>query len=80
MTRLPWPAPGVKDWKNSEVARGFEVTDALFDAVYAVAEPMLKDAMDSATGNLRPRARVTRRERMRKLRRAARRGVTKSCR
>jgi len=49
MTRLHWPAQGVKNWKNEEGARHFEVTDQLFDAVYSVAEPMLRDAMDIAT-------------------------------
>lgn len=49
MTRLPWPAQGVKNWKNPETPRMFDVTDELFAAVYAEAEPMLKDAMDIAT-------------------------------
>lgn len=49
MTRLPWPAQGVKDWKNPEPPRQFEVTDELFAAVYDHAEPMLRDAMDIAT-------------------------------
>lgn len=49
MTRMPWPAAGVKDWKNPEHARQFDVTDALFAAVYGQAEPMLRDAMDIAT-------------------------------
>lgn len=49
MTRLHWPAQGVKNWKNEEGARQFEVTDQLFDAVYSQAEPMLKDAMDIST-------------------------------
>ena len=52
MTALPWPAAGVKDWKNTERARAFEVTDALFTAVYAEADQLLRDCMDiaSATG------------------------------
>lgn len=54
MTDLPYPAAGLKKakWKNPEYAREFEVTDPLFDVVYSVAEPMLKDCMDlaSATG------------------------------
>lgn len=52
MTQLPWPAAGVKDWKNPESARQFEVTDQLFDSVYAQADQVLKDAMDisSSTG------------------------------
>ena len=49
MTQLHWPAQGVKNWKNEEAARQFEVTDQLFDAVYAEAEPVLRDAMDIAT-------------------------------
>jgi len=49
MTTLPWPAQGVKGWKNEEQARGFEVTDALFDAVYSKADRVLRDAMDIAT-------------------------------
>lgn len=49
MTRLPWPAAGVKNWKNPEKAREFEVTDALFSAVYAEADQVLRDCMDIAT-------------------------------
>jgi integrase len=52
MTRLPWPAEGVRGWKNEEQARQFEVTPALFSAVYAQADQVLRDCMDiaSATG------------------------------
>lgn len=52
MTRLPWPAQGIKGWKNEEKAREFEVTDALFAAVYAEGDQVLRDCMDisSATG------------------------------
>ena len=49
MTRLPWPATGVKNWKNEEQARDFEVTDALFSAVYAEGDQVLRDCMDIAT-------------------------------
>lgn len=53
-TRLPWPAAGMERsrWMNTESAREFEVTDELFAAVYAEADPVLKDCMDlsSATG------------------------------
>lgn len=49
MTTMPWPATGVKDWKNAEKAREFEVTDALFDAVYREADQMLRDCMDLST-------------------------------
>jgi len=46
---LPWPAAGVKDWKNTEQAREFEVTDALFNALYEQADQVLKDCLDIAT-------------------------------
>lgn len=49
MTALPWPAAGVKDWKNTEQAREFEVTDALFSALYEQADQVLKDCLDIAT-------------------------------
>ena len=51
MTTLPWPAAGMErsKWKNTEQAREFEVTDELFAAVYAEAEPMLRDCMDLST-------------------------------
>lgn len=49
MTRCPWPAAGVKNWKNQETARTFEVTDALFNAVYAEGDQVLRDCMDIAT-------------------------------
>lgn len=50
-TALPWPAAGMErsGWKNKENARTFEVTDALFDAVYAKADPLLRSCMDIAT-------------------------------
>ena len=52
MTRLPWPAAGVRGWKNPESAREFEVTEEMFAAVYAQADQVLRDCMDiaSATG------------------------------
>ncbi|MFA5386819.1 MAG: integrase [Candidatus Paceibacterota bacterium] len=52
MTRLPWPAADVKGWKNPESAREYEITQAMFTAVYAQADQVLKDCMDiaSATG------------------------------
>lgn len=48
---LPWPAAGMEKsrWKNKETPRRFEVTDAVFAAVYEAAEPTLRDAMDLAT-------------------------------
>jgi hypothetical protein len=52
MTRQAWPAQGVKNWKNTEHAREFEVTGSMFAAVYAEADQVLRDCMDiaSATG------------------------------
>jgi hypothetical protein len=54
LTELPWPAAGMErsKWKNTEHAREVEVTDAMFDAVYAQGDQILRDAMDlaSATG------------------------------
>ena len=49
MTQRPWPAQGVKNWKNEEKAREIEVTDELFAAVYAEAHQVLMDCMDIAT-------------------------------
>ena len=51
LTELPWPAAGMEKarWKNKETPRTFEVTDALFAAVYGQADPILKNAMDIAT-------------------------------
>ena len=49
MTTLPWPAAGVKSWKNEEQSRQFEVTDALFAALYAQADQVLRDCLDIAT-------------------------------
>lgn len=48
---LPYPAAGMErsKWKNKERARSFEVTDELFNAVYAEADQTLRDAMDIAT-------------------------------
>lgn len=54
LTKLPWPAAGMErsKWKNKEASRSFEVTDALFAAVYSEAASVLRDCMDlaSATG------------------------------
>jgi len=51
MTALPWPAAGLErsKWKNREEARTFEVTDALFSAVYEKADQTLRDCMDIST-------------------------------
>jgi hypothetical protein len=54
LTKLPWPAAGMErsGWKNKEKPREMEVTDAMFSAIYAEADQLLRDAMDlaSATG------------------------------
>lgn len=51
LTALPWPAAGLErsGWKNKEQAREFEVTEALFSAVYAQGDQVLRDCMDIAT-------------------------------
>ena len=51
LTRLPFPAAGMERsrWKNKEKARRFAVTDALFEAVYAQADQVLRDCMDLST-------------------------------
>jgi hypothetical protein len=49
MTRQSWPAAGIKNWKNDEDARSFEVTDEIFAAVYGQADPVLRDCLDIAT-------------------------------
>ena len=49
MTELQWPAAGVKGWKNEEQARQVEVTDELFEVIYAQADRVLRDSMDIAT-------------------------------
>lgn len=49
MTRTGWPGQGIKNWKNKEQAREFEVTDQLFEAVYSKADRVLRDCMDIAT-------------------------------
>jgi hypothetical protein len=38
---------GVKNWKNEEAPRAFEVTDEIFAAVYAQADPVLRTAWTS---------------------------------
>jgi hypothetical protein len=54
LTEVHWPAAGMKSagWKNKEKVREVEVTDAMFSAIYAEADQLLRDAMDlaSATG------------------------------
>lgn len=51
MTTLTWPAAGLErsGWKNPEQARLVEVTDEMFDAVYAQGDQVLRDAMDIAS-------------------------------
>lgn len=48
LTELPWPAAGMEKsrWMNPEGAREFEVTDALFQAVYDEGDQVLQDCMD----------------------------------
>jgi len=50
-TELHWPAAGLQRsrWKNKEKAREIDVTDAMFSAVYAEADQVLRDVMDLAT-------------------------------
>ncbi len=49
-TQLPYPGQGMR--KNPERARAIQVTDAAFAALYAHADPVLRDALDwiTATG------------------------------
>lgn len=49
MTKLPWPATGQKNWKNKEEPRQVDVTDELFEVMYAHADQLLRDSMDIAT-------------------------------
>lgn len=49
MTKLPWPAAGVKGWRNPERARESKLDMVVFDAVYRHACPMLRAAMDVAS-------------------------------
>ncbi|RGE46264.1 integrase [Comamonas testosteroni] len=49
LTRCPWPAEGIRGWKNPENARVFEVTPELFRAVYAQGDQVLRDGMDTAS-------------------------------
>lgn len=48
LTDVPFPAMG-RDWKNDEPGREFQVTDAMFQAVYEQADQVLRDCMDLAT-------------------------------
>lgn len=51
LTRLPFPAAGMSRsrWKNREQPRAFQPTEALFEAIYAHADPVLRDCMDLAS-------------------------------
>jgi hypothetical protein len=49
MTRLQWPAAGLKSRKNPENEREFAVTDEWFTAVHAEGNQVLKDCMDIAS-------------------------------
>lgn len=49
LVERPFPLMRVGGWKNKETPDTFEVTDAIFEAIYENAEPHLKDAMDLAT-------------------------------
>jgi hypothetical protein len=51
LTNLPWPAAGMEKsrWKNKEQPRSFEVTDAIFAAVYEAGDSVLRSTMDLAT-------------------------------
>jgi hypothetical protein len=49
MTKELYPARGLSKFKNAEKPRTVEVTDDMFDAVYAHADRVLRDAMDIAT-------------------------------
>ena len=49
MTELPWPAAGVKGWKNEEHAREIDFSDDLYEAIYAQGDQVLQDGMDIAT-------------------------------
>ncbi len=49
MTKELYPARGLSKFKNKEQPRQVEVTDEMFEAVYAHADRVLRDAMDIAT-------------------------------
>lgn len=52
LTKQLWPAAGLRNWKNEENAREYEITTDMFKAVYTQADQVLRDCMDiaSATG------------------------------
>lgn len=51
LTELPWPAAGMErsGWKNKEKPRKAPVSPAMFDAIYAEGDQLLRDAMDLAS-------------------------------
>lgn len=49
MTEIQWPAAGVRGWKNPEPPREVDFSDAIYEAIYAQADRVLRDAMDIAT-------------------------------
>jgi integrase len=51
LTTLNWPAAGLSKsrWKNPEKARGVEVSDEDFAALYEAADPLLRDYLQLAT-------------------------------
>jgi hypothetical protein len=49
MTKETYPARGLSKFKNAEKPRTVEVTDDMFEAIYAHADRVLRDAMDIAT-------------------------------
>jgi hypothetical protein len=51
LTQIPWPAAGMKSsgWKNPEKARQRDVSDEVFNAIYAQGDQVLRDCMDVAS-------------------------------
>jgi integrase len=49
MTEKVWPAAGLSNWKNPEVAQNIKITDEQFNAIYKHADRLLRDSMDIAT-------------------------------
>jgi integrase len=51
LTEAPYPAAGMQraKWKNKETPRKAPVTPAMFEAIYAQGDQLLRDAMDLAS-------------------------------
>jgi integrase len=51
LTKIPYPAHDMKraKWMNKESAREREISDEAFEAIYAQADDVLRDALDVAT-------------------------------